>query len=178
MKVFKKKSVGCSKKFAAKAAMYRRLAKGMGSTLTFTREDLIELYMYESTGKGGKSAFESMRQRNGFALGKWLRDIDTAQYIEDLRNGMINPKELLEGVGIVHNKGFEIHFNWEEDKKNWIDPVSYECLDYISIENGIESYKARKILSAAGNDGQSIKYILTDKSEVVVDLNSLKDKNE
>lgn len=74
-------------------------------------KDLIELYTYENTGKGGKSVFESMRQRNGFALGKLLRDIDTAQYIEDLRNGMINPKELLEGIAIVHNKDFEIHFN-------------------------------------------------------------------
>lgn len=92
MKVFNKRKVGCSRKFAAKAAMYRRLAIGMGSTLAFTHEDLIELYTYESTGKGGKSVFEFMRQRNGFALGKWLRDIDTAQYIEDLRNGMINPK--------------------------------------------------------------------------------------
>lgn len=70
MKIFNKRRVGCSKKFAAKAAMYRRLARGMGTKLTFTREDLIELYEYESTGKGGKSAFESMRQRNGFALGK------------------------------------------------------------------------------------------------------------
>lgn len=53
MKVFRKKSVGCSKKFAAKAAMYRRLAKGMGaSRLSFTKDDLIELYQYESTGKG------------------------------------------------------------------------------------------------------------------------------
>ena len=86
---------------------------------------------------------------------------------------MINPKELLEGIGIVHNKGFEIHFNWYAYKKNWIDPVSYESSDYASIENDIESYKACKILSTAGNDGQSIKYILTDKSEVVVDLNSL-----
>ncbi len=153
--------------------MYRRLARGMGSTLAFTHEDLIELYTYESTGKGGKSVFESMRQRNGFALGKLLRDIDIAQYIEDLRNGMINPKELLEGIAIVHNKGFEIHFNWHAYKKNWIDPVSYESSGYASIENDIESYKACKILSTADNDSQSIKYILTDKGEIVVDLNSL-----
>lgn len=129
MKVFRKKSIGCSKKFAAKAAMYRRLAKGMdASRLSFTKEDLIELYQYESTGKGGKSAFETMRQRNGFAFGKWLRDIDTAQYIEDLRTGMINPKELLEGVGIVHNKGFEVHFNYQAYKKNWIDPYLKDLL--------------------------------------------------
>lgn len=133
MKIFNKRRVGCSKKFAAKAAMYRRLARGMGSTLAFTHEDLIELYTYESTGKGSKSAFESMRQRNGFALGKWLRDIDTAQYIEDLRSGIISPRELLEGIGIVHNKGFEIHFNWEAYKKNWIDPVSYKRSNYVSV---------------------------------------------
>lgn len=124
MKVFNKRKVGCSKKFAAKAAMYRRLARGMGSALTFTREDLLELYIYESTGKGGKSAFESMRQRNGFALGKWLRDIDVAQYIECLQEGLFHPKEYLEGVGIVHNKGFDVHFNWQAYKKNWIDPIS------------------------------------------------------
>lgn len=123
MKTFNKRRVGCTKKFAAKAAMYRRLAKGMGANLEFSHEDLLELYHYESTGKGGKSAFESMRQRNGFAFGKWLRDIDTAQYIEDLRGGMINPKELLEGIGIVHNKGFEVHFNWQAYKRNWIDPI-------------------------------------------------------
>lgn len=124
MKIFNKRRVGCSKKFAAKAAMYRRLARRMGTKLAFTREDLIELYEYESTGKGGKSAFESMRQRNGFALGKWLRDIDVAQYIEDLRQGLIHPMELLEGVGVVHNKGLEIHFNWHEYKQNYIDPMS------------------------------------------------------
>lgn len=122
MKVFNKRKVGCSKKFAAKAAMYRRYARSMGAKLSFTREDLIELYEYESTGKGGKSAFASMRQRNGFAYGKWLRDIDVAQYIEDLQQGLIHPKELLEGMGIVHNKGFEIHFNWKAYKRNWIDP--------------------------------------------------------
>lgn len=125
MKVFNKRKVGCSKKFAAKAAMYRRLARNMGGNFEFSHEDLLELYRYESTGQGGKSAFETMRQRNGFALGKWLRDIDTAQYIEDLRSGMIAPNELLEGVGIVHNKGFEVHFNWQAYKKNWIDPVSH-----------------------------------------------------
>lgn len=124
MKIFNKRRVGCSKKFAAKAAMYRRYARRTGANLSFTREDLIELYEYESTGKGGKSAFESMRQRNGFALGKWLRDIDAAQYIEDLREGLICPAELLEGMGIVHNKGFEVHFNWKAYKSNWIDPVS------------------------------------------------------
>ena len=117
MKIFNKRRVGCSKKFAAKAAMYRRLARRMGTKLTFTREDLIELYEYESTRKGGKSAFESIRQRNGFALGKWLRDIDVAQYIEDLRDGLICPAELPEGIGIVHNKGFEVHFNWNKYKQ-------------------------------------------------------------
>lgn len=100
MKVFNKRKVGCSKKFAAKAAMYRRLAKGMGGNFEFSHEDLLELYRYESTGAGGKSAFETMRQRNGFAFGKWLRDIDVAQYKEDLNNGLFNPKELLEGMGL------------------------------------------------------------------------------
>ena len=120
MKVFNKRKVGCTKKFAAKAAMYRRLAKGMGGRFEFSHEDLLELYHYESTGEGGKSAFETVRQRNGFAFGKWLRDIDATQYKEDLNNGLINPKELLEGMGIVHNKGFEIHFNWQAYKRNWI----------------------------------------------------------
>lgn len=120
MKVFRKKSIGCSKKFAAKAAMYRRLAKGMG----------------------GKSTFETMRQRNGFAFGKWLRDIDIAQYIEDLRTGMINPKELLEGVSIVYNKGFEMHFNYQAYKKNWIDLYLKDLLKdlrpvCVQIEQGI-----------------------------------------
>lgn len=121
MKVFNKRKVGCSKKFAAKAAMYRRLAKGMGGNFEFSHEDLLELYRYESTGAGGKSAFETMRQRNGFAFDKWLRDIDVAQYKEDLNNGLFNPKELLEGMGIVHNKGLEVHFNWQAYKQNWID---------------------------------------------------------
>lgn len=121
MKVFNKRKVGCSKKFAAKAAMYRRLAKGMGGNFESSHEDLLELYRHESTGAGGKSAFETMRQRNGFAFGKWLRDIDVAQYKEDLNNGLFNPKELLEGMGIVHNKGLEVHFNWQAYKQNWID---------------------------------------------------------
>lgn len=118
---FNKRKVGCSKKFAAKAAMYRRYARGMGAKLSFTREDLIELYQYESTGKGGKSAFESMRQRNGFAFGKWLRDIDVAQYIEDLRAGLFHPDEFLtlEGLGFLHNKHLRVNFNEQAYKENW-----------------------------------------------------------
>lgn len=177
MKIFNKRRVGCSKKFAAKAAMYRRLARRMGSTLEFTHEDLIELYTYESTGKGGKSAFESMRQRNGFALGKWLRDIDTAQYIEDLRSGIISPRELLEGIGIVHNKGFEVHFNWQAYKENYIDPVSHQAPNFHSKES-IQNYKICGVLLAVDNNGKDIKCLLTDKGELICNLDDLKDKNE
>lgn len=114
MKIFSAKRVGVSKRFAAKAAMYRRLAKAMSRSkkFSYTHDDLIELYNYESRGITNGTSFETMRQRNGFAFGKWLRDIDVAQYKEDLMSGLINPIELLGGVGAVHNRELERYFNW------------------------------------------------------------------
>lgn len=44
MKVFNAKAIGVTKKFAAKAAMYRRAARKMGDKkLSYTKEDLVEL---------------------------------------------------------------------------------------------------------------------------------------
>ena len=79
MKIFYASKVMVTKKFAAKAALYRRLAKSMGSpTHTFSHDDLIEIFKYESNGIGPN--FSEMKLRNGFALGKWIRDINVAQY--------------------------------------------------------------------------------------------------
>lgn len=121
MKVFNAKAIGVTKKFAAKAAMYRRAARKMGDKkLSYTKEDLVELYAFESRGEGTRD-FYAMRQTNGFALGKWLRDIDIAQIREDMQNGLFLPIEFLglEGLGFIHNKEVANFTNPRRFIENW-----------------------------------------------------------
>lgn len=62
-----------------------------------------------------------MRQTNGFALGKWLRDIDIAQIREDMQNGLFLPIEFLalEGLGFIHNKEVANFTNPRRFIENW-----------------------------------------------------------
>lgn len=105
MKRFSRK-IGVSKKFALKASLYRRLAKRhtiQSKVWTYTKDDLIELFDFESTGETTRR-FDEMKTNNGFALGKWLRDIDCASYLEGIAQGDFCKAEFL-GTAIerIHN---------------------------------------------------------------------------
>ena len=99
------KRLKVSKAFAIKACLYRRLARSYNADKwTFTLDDLQELYQYESTGKRTRS-FDEMKKTNGFALGKWLRDIDVANYREAYLNGEFAKIEFLStDIERLHNK--------------------------------------------------------------------------
>nr|DAN37174.1 MAG TPA: hypothetical protein [Caudoviricetes sp.] len=99
------KRLKVSKAFAIKACLYRRLARKYNADKwTFTLGDLQELYQYESTGKRTRS-FDEMKKTNGFALGKWLRDIDVANYREAYLNGEFAKIEFLStDIERLHNK--------------------------------------------------------------------------
>lgn len=99
------KRLKVSKAFAVKACLYRRLARSYNADKwTFTLGDLQELYQYESTGKRTRS-FDEMKKTNGFALGKWLRDIDVANYREAYLNGEFAKIEFLStDIERLHNK--------------------------------------------------------------------------
>lgn len=108
MKLFKNKIV--TKKYALKAALHRRLAKkminGKSNLMTFTESDLIEFFNYES--KGIKPCtFDELKARNGYAFGKWLRDIDVVQMSEDVVKGDFAKIEYLSTpIEKLHNKEF------------------------------------------------------------------------
>nr|DAS06078.1 MAG TPA: hypothetical protein [Caudoviricetes sp.] len=99
------KRLKVTKAFAIKACLYRRLARKYNADKwTFTLDDLQELYQYESTGKRTRS-FDEMKKTNGFALGKWLRDIDVANYREAYLNGEFAKIEFLStDIERLHNK--------------------------------------------------------------------------
>ena len=99
------KRLKVSKAFAIKACLYRRLARKYNADKwTFTLADLQELYQYESTGKRTRS-FDEMKKTNGFALGKWLRDIDVANYREAYLNDEFSKIEFLStDIERLHNK--------------------------------------------------------------------------
>ena len=103
MKRFNKKSLGISTNYALKAALYRRLARKMGGSHTFSAADLLELYYFESKGTGSQS-FDQMKKTNGFAYGKWLRDIDCSTMVEAISSGEFCKIEFL-GTAIerIHN---------------------------------------------------------------------------
>lgn len=68
--------------------MYRRMARKATpqSTFTFTKADLVELFDFESKGIKSRS-FDDMKRSNGFAYGKWIRDISVPDMIKDIQQG-------------------------------------------------------------------------------------------
>lgn len=115
MKQFKPKAVGVSKKFAFRAALYRRIAlKMLGDCYNkqhefFSKEKLIELYQLESLGKGRR--LSEMKQDNGYAYGKWLRDIDVKTMLDDIARGDFHPYEFMcSTLDLVHNKGIILNY--------------------------------------------------------------------
>ena len=90
MKLFKLK--GISKKYALRAAQYRRVARGQAvAGLAFTEDALRELHDWESRGIGSVD-----KSRNGFAYGKWCVDLSVSMWVEDLLKGDFCKAEFLE----------------------------------------------------------------------------------
>lgn len=125
MKIFKHNKV--TKKYALKAALHRRLAKKVcGIGVTFTEKDLVEFFDYESNGIK-PCTFDTLKARNGFALGKWLRDIDIVQISEDIEKGNFCKAEFLStSIERLHNKDFlsniisPVFFPFIEGKNKWV----------------------------------------------------------
>ena len=73
--------VKLSKQYMLQAALFRRIAmqhmNWSKSDPRFSADMLIELYRYESTGEANRH-YDAMKRDNGYAMGKWLRDIDVA----------------------------------------------------------------------------------------------------
>ena len=102
---FNKKKLGVTKAFALKACLYRRLARKNGAPESaFTQDDLLELFQQETYGIGERT-FDQMKKTNGFAYGKWLRDIDSAGYIEGVVSGDFAKIEFLStAIERIHNQ--------------------------------------------------------------------------
>ena len=73
--------VKLSKQYMLQAALFRRTAmqhmNWSKSDPRFSADMLIELYRYESTGEANRH-YDAMKRDNGYAMGKWLHDIDVA----------------------------------------------------------------------------------------------------
>lgn len=106
---FSKRKVGVSRQFAFRAALYRRLVRKTStpeelSRLRFDRNALVEMYKYESTGKSERS-YEAMKKDNGYALGKWIRDLQVSMMVEDVEKGHSAKIEFLDTpLNRLHNK--------------------------------------------------------------------------
>jgi len=98
MKLFKLN--GISKKYALRAAHYRRTAKGQGvSGLDFSEAALRELFDWESRGVGSVD-----KGKNGYAYGKWCVDLSVAMWVEDLLKGDVCKAEFLQTrIQKLHN---------------------------------------------------------------------------
>jgi hypothetical protein len=99
MKLFKLK--GVSKKYALRAANYRRNARAQKvAGLDFSEASLRELHAWESRGIGGVD-----KSKNGYAYGKWLVDLSVSMWVEDLLKGDFCKAEFLETrIQKLHNK--------------------------------------------------------------------------
>jgi len=98
MKLFKLN--GISKRYALRAAHYRRTAKSQGvSRLDFSEAALRELFDWESRGIGSVD-----KGKNGYAYGKWCVDLSVSMWVEDLRNGYFCKAEFLQTrIQKLHN---------------------------------------------------------------------------
>lgn len=108
MKIFSHRKI--TKHYACKAAMYRRQTRNMGSLYhTFTAEDLLEIFEFETYGKGTK-LFSALKTRNGYAYGKWLRDLDVSQMNADIHSGDFCKAEFLNtAIQRLHNSSMLRH---------------------------------------------------------------------
>lgn len=98
MNIFKHQLI--TKRYALKAALFRRLAKNSKQkNLSFTEQDLINLFNYETHGIG-----KIDERKNGFAYGKWIRDLSISMMIEDIQSGIFCKADFLDTViNKLHN---------------------------------------------------------------------------
>ena len=98
MNIFKHQLI--TKRYALKAALFRRLAKNSKQkNLSFTEQDLINLFNYETHGIG-----KIDEQKNGFAYGKWIRDLSISMMIEDIQSGIFCKADFLDtAISRLHN---------------------------------------------------------------------------
>ncbi len=98
MKLFKLN--GVSKKYALRAALYRRVAKSQKNKgFVFDEKALREMHDWESRGVGNVD-----KQKNGFAYGKWCVDLSVAMWVEDLNKGDFCKAEFLQTrIQKLHN---------------------------------------------------------------------------
>ena len=80
MKTFKLH--GISKRYACRAALYRRTARAQIAGLDYSEAALRQLHDWESRGIGKVD-----KGRNGYAYGKWVVDLAVAMWVEDIQRG-------------------------------------------------------------------------------------------
>lgn len=98
MKLFKDSIV--SKKYALKAARYRRVAKTHNKNLDFCYEALLAQFNYESKGIGRVD-----KHTNGYTYGKWLVDLSVSMMFEDINRGDFCKYDFLRtSIDRIHNK--------------------------------------------------------------------------
>jgi hypothetical protein len=89
MKLFKLH--GIPRKYALRAAHYRRVAKNQNvSGLDFSEKALRDLFAWESRGEGNVD-----KSRNGFAYGKWCVDLSVSMWVEGISSGDFCKAEFL-----------------------------------------------------------------------------------
>jgi hypothetical protein len=98
---------------AAKYALWRRIARRGCEGLSYALEDIKEMDAADSRGQradGSKlqsADFEEMKSRNGFAYGKWLRDLTVSMIVEDINTGLAQKAEFLDtALERLHNRAF------------------------------------------------------------------------
>jgi len=89
-----------SPRYALRAALYRRVARGQGVTgLDFSEAALRQLYDFESRGIGSVD-----KARNGYAYGKWCVDLSVSMWVEDIQAGNACKAEFLQtAIQRIHN---------------------------------------------------------------------------
>lgn len=92
---------GISKKYALRAANYRRSARSQGVRgLDFSEASLRGLHAWESRGVGKVD-----KSKNGYAYGKWIVDLSVSMWVEDLRAGNVCKHEFLQTrIQKLHNE--------------------------------------------------------------------------
>lgn len=77
-----------SAKFLKMAEIYKIFAKPFEHMLDYTDEALLEMYLYESTGKGFPS------ELNAYFVGKRWLNVTVAMWKKDIKDGIISFQEL------------------------------------------------------------------------------------
>lgn len=131
-----RKKTKCSRKYLAKAALYRRIVTKDNKNPNYAKESdafslekLLELYEFESRGtvngeRGAKLSY--LIQDNGYAYGKHLYDISVSQMIQDVKDGLFYKCEFMEtDLERLHNKPILDDVFIEPNKIEYPFPTEY-----------------------------------------------------